>query len=102
MHLVLLLLVHLVLVGPFLAVALLLLLLEHEHLLDLLLCELLVDHLLLSRVVVLLDLLAAPFDLQLVLLVLLLVLYGFVVLLRLLLLLLGSSGTRGERLDLWE
>lgn len=70
------------------------LVLEQKHLLDLLLGQLLVDHFLLRGEVVLFDLLAAAFDLQLAILLLTFLVHDFTVLVEHMCLLLLSSPAR--------
>lgn len=62
-----------------------LLLLHHQHLLDLLLVQLLCDHLLLRRIVFLFDLLATTFDLELTIIRLLFLIHDFAIILAFLL-----------------
>ena len=82
-----LLLLRFLIIANFLAITLLLhchllLLLEKEHLLDLLLSKLLVDHLLLSWEVILFDLLTTSFDFKLSILVLLIIFLLYVILIH--------------------
>ena len=82
-----LLLLRFLIVSNFLPIALLLhghllLLLEKEHLLDLLLRKLLVDHLLLCWEVILFDLLTSTFDFKLSVLVLIIIFLLYVILIH--------------------